>query len=252
MLGDIMIQYDRQQMLLKLIKERKSATVKELAPLVYASEASVRRDIEALEREGVVQRVYGGVVLSEYKNSEVPISLRDAEHHDVKEKIARRAAAMITDGSTILLDSSSTTRRIVKYIGHCRDLRIITSNLAVFTELGDLDVEAYCTGGTFRKKGHDFVGAAAEAYVRSVSADFVFFSSQGISEDGEITDVSEERIALRRAMMDRARRKVFLCDSSKIGIRRVFTLCRKEDVDDIICDKPLPWEEHDEFHSNDA
>lgn len=237
-----MIQYDRQQMILRLMRERQSATVRELSALVYASEASVRRDIETLEKQGFVRRVYGGVVLSEYKNSEVPISLRDAEHHDVKEKIARRAAELITDGSTILLDSSSTTRRIVKYIGHCRDLRIITSNLAVFSELGNLDVEAYCTGGTFRRKGHDFVGAAAEAYVRSVSADFVFFSSQGISEDGEITDVSEERIALRRAMMERAKRKVFLCDASKIGVRRVFTLCTKDDVDDIVCDVPLPWE----------
>lgn len=237
-----MIQYDRQQKVLQFLKEHRSASVKELAAYVYASEASVRRDVEALEKEGFVRRVYGGVVLSEYKNSEVPISLRDAEHHDVKEKIARRAAAMIPDGSTVLLDSSSTTRRIVKYIGHCRDLRIITSNLAIFSALGDLDVEAYCTGGTFRKKGHDFVGAAAEAYVRSISADIVFFSSQGISETGEITDVSEERVALRRAMMERAKRKVFLCDSSKIGVRRVFTLCTKDDVDDIVCDVPLPWE----------
>lgn len=237
-----MIQYDRQQMILRLMRERRSATIRELAPLVYASEASVRRDVETLEKQGYLQRVYGGVVLSEYKNSEVPITLRDAEHHDVKEKIARRAAAMIPDGSTILLDSSSTTRRIVKYIDHCRGLRIITSNLAVFTELGNLEVEAYCTGGTFRKNGHDFVGSTAEAYVRSVSADFVFFSSQGLSEDGEITDVSEERIALRRAMMERAKRKVFLCDSSKIGVRRVFTLCTKNDVDDILCDVPLPWE----------
>ena len=237
-----MIKYDRQQKILRLMRERGSATVKELAGLVYASEASVRRDVEAVENEGFVRRVYGGVVLSDYKNSEVPISLRDAEHHDVKEKIARRAAMMIPDGSTVLLDSSSTTRRIVKYIGHCRDLKIITSNLAVFTALGDLDVEAYCTGGSFRKKGHDFVGAAAEAYVRSVSADIVFFSAQGISEDGEITDVSEERVALRRAMLERSKKRVFLCDSSKIGIRRVFTLCTKEDVDEIVCDVPLPWE----------
>lgn len=237
-----MIKYDRQQKILRLMRERGSATVKELAGLVYASEASVRRDVEVLETEGFVRRVYGGVVLSDYKNSEVPISLRDAEHHDVKEKIARRAAAMIPDGSTILLDSSSTTRRIVKYIGHCRDLKIITSNLAVFTALGDLDIEAYCTGGSFRKKGHDFVGAAAEAYVRSVSADIVFFSAQGISEDGEITDVSEERVALRRAMLERSKKRIFLCDSSKIGVRRVFTLCTKDDVDEIVCDAPLPWE----------
>lgn len=238
-----MIKFDRQQRIMRVLGERQSATVRELSGIVYASEASVRRDLEALEQQGLVRRVYGGVVLSDYRNSEVPIALRDAEHHDVKEKVARRAAMMIPDGSTVLLDSSSTTRRIVKYIGHCRDLRIVTSNLAVFTELRELDVEAYCTGGVFRKKGHDFVGPAAEAFVRSISADVVFFSAQGISVDGEITDVSEERVALRRAMLERSRRRVFLCDSSKIGVRRFFTLCTKDDVDEIVCDVKLPWEE---------
>lgn len=237
-----MIKHDRQQRILHLMRERQSATVKELSALVYASEASVRRDLEALENRGFVQRVYGGVVLSEYKNSEVPISLRDAEHHAAKEQIARRAAEMIPDGSTVLIDSSTTARRIVKYIGHCQGLRVITNHLAVFDELRDLDVEAYCTGGAFRRSGHDFVGAAAEAYVRSISADILFFSSQGISEEGEITDVSEERTALRRVMMERSRRRVFLCDASKIGVRRLFTLCTKDDVDEIISDVTLPWE----------
>ena len=237
-----MIKYDRQQRIMRVLRERRSATVRELSEVVFASEASVRRDLEVLEKQGLVHRVYGGVVLSDYRNSEMPITLRDAEHHDVKEKVARKAALMIPDGSTILLDSSSTTRRIVKYIGHCRDLKIVTSNLAVFSELERLNVEAYCTGGAFRTRGHDFVGPAAEAFVRSISADIVFFSAQGISEDGEITDVSEERVALRRAMMERSRRRVFLCDSSKIGLRRVFTLCTKDDVDDIVCDVPLPWE----------
>lgn len=237
-----MIQFDRQQKILKYLTERQSATVKELSLLVYASEASVRRDIEAMEKEGYVRRVYGGVILSDYKNSEVPISLRDAENPEIKDRIAKRAAMMIPDGSTILLDSSSTTRRILKYVGQVRDLRIITNNLAAFGELEHCDAEIYCTGGTFRRCSHDFIGPAAEQYLRQVSADIVFFSSQGITEDGEITDVSEEQCSIRRAMMERAARRVFLCDSSKIGIRRVFTLCRKEDVDDIICDVPLPWE----------
>ncbi|MBQ8345583.1 MAG: DeoR/GlpR transcriptional regulator [Clostridia bacterium] len=238
-----MIQFDRQQTILKYLQKQQSATVKELARTVYASEASVRRDIETLEQEGLVKRVYGGVILSEYKNEEVPISLRDSENARIKEQIARRAADMIPDGSTVLLDSSSTTRRIVKYLGQKRDLRIITNNLAVFGELEHSHVEAYCTGGTFRRKSHDLVGPAAESYLRSVSADLVFFSSQGLSSDGEITDVSEELCSIRRVMLERAAQRIFLCDSSKLGVRRVFTLCRRTDVDEILCDVPLPWED---------
>ena len=66
----------------------------------------------------------------------------------------------------------------------------------------------------------------------------MFFSSQGLSHEGEITDVSEEETAIRRAMIRRAARQVFLCDSAKIGIERVNTLCRIDEISDTICDRP--------------
>ena len=69
-----------------------------------------------------------------------------------------------------------------------------------------------------------------------------FFSSQGISEDGEISDSSEEETSLRRVMLERSKQKYFLCDSSKIGVKKLFTVCRESDLDGIICDTKLPWE----------
>ena len=87
-----------------------------------------------------------------------------------------------------------------------------------------------------------FVGSATEEYIRGVNADLLFFSGQALSEDGEISDASEEETSLRRVMLTRAKRRIFLCDSSKLGKRRTFTICQKDDVDDIICDKRLPWE----------
>ena len=82
----------------------------------------------------------------------------------------------------------------------------------------------------------------AESFVRSVSADILFFSSQGISEDGEISDVSEEETSIRKVMLSRAKYKVFLCDSEKIGVTRPFTVCNKDDINKIICNEKLPWE----------
>ena len=239
-----MIQYDRQQSILTYLTRKGSATVKELAEEVYASEASVRRDIAALEAEGFVRRVYGGVVISDYKNSVVPLALRNSDNSQVKERIAERAASQVKNGTTLLLDASSTVSRIIKYLGNARDLRIITNSLYAFEEisnLGNPEIRAYCTGGEFDPASRAFFGPAAEQYVRSVSADVVFFSSQGISVDGEISDVSERETSLRRAMLVRAEKKVFLCDASKVGVKRIFTLCTKDDVDDIICDATLPW-----------
>lgn len=237
-----MIQYDRRQSILQILEERRSATIRELAESVYTSEASVRRDLEALEIEGYVRRVYGGAVLAKSGNHITPVDLRDGEHAAAKNEIAKRAAEMIPDGSTILFDASSTTRRIAKYLDGKRDLRIFTNNLRLFEELVGCDAQVFCTGGSYNRQNHAFVGPIAERTVGSVYADFFFFSSQGISEEGEITDVSEEETSLRRVMLTRAKRRIFLCDASKIGIRRDFVVCHKEDVDEIVCDGKLPWE----------
>ena len=237
-----MIQYERQQHILSILQQRGTASVRALSAAVFASEASVRRDIEVLEKQGYVKRIYGGVMISRHENSVIPLDLRDPEHSTVKEQLAQRAASLVGDGATVLIDASSTTRRILRYLDRKRDLRIITNNLRLLQEAQDPAIQLYGTGGAYDLTNHAFVGPAAEAYVRGISADIFFFSSQGITEDGEITDVSEEETSLRRVMLSRAKHRIFLCDSSKIGIRRVFTLCTRHDVDEIICDVPRPWE----------
>ena len=240
-----MIQYERRQSILQYLEKRQSASMRELADHIFASEASVRRDVATLEEQGYVERIYGGVILSQYRNSVVPLDLREGEHSAEKEQIAKRAAEMIPDGCTVMLDASSTARRIVKYLGNRRDLKIITNSVKLFDAPIGEHITLYCTGGTYSRHNHDFVGAGAETYLRSVTADFLFFSSQGLSDDGEITDVSEEETALRRVMLSRAKKRIFLCDSSKLGTKRVFTVCHKDELDGILCDAPLPWEERD-------
>ena len=120
--------------------------------------------------------------------------------------------------------------------------KIITNNHLVFSECTNPDVSLYCTGGHFDSQSHIFLGSDAEKYIENINADIVFFSSQAISNDGEISDVSEKETSLRRKMLTRANKKIFLCDSSKLGLKKTFTLCTKDDIDVIICDKKLPWE----------
>lgn len=236
------MQFDRRQAILSLLQEKKSATVRELAATVYTSEASVRRDLEALEAEGYLHRVYGGAVLSNPANSVTPLALRDGEHAAQKEEIARMAAEMVTDGSTLIMDASSTTRRMFKHLESRHGLRIFTNNLRATELMANSDAEIYLTGGLYDRKNHSFVGPAAERFLQSVSADLLFFSSQGLSESGEVSDVSAIDNSLRRVMLSRAQKKILLCDSSKIGIRRDFLLCTRHEIDLILCDEKLPWE----------
>ncbi len=242
-----MSQLERQQKILGILREmepQRSISVKELAAMFYSSESSIRRDIIAMEKRGLITHIYGGVMLAQYKNSVMPANIRDSENFAAKEQVAAVAADMIKSGDTIFLDSSSTSRRILKYVtGNKKNIRVITNNLRIFSDYEKTGIQLYCTGGTYNPQNHNFLGHAAESYIKRTSADVVFFSSIGLSHAGEINDVSEEETSMRSVMLSRARRKVFLCDSSKIGISKFITLCNISEVDDVVCDKPELIEE---------
>lgn len=238
-----MLRYERHETIMEILNEKKSASMKELAKLLYVSEASVRRDIEQLHAKGLVRRVYGGVVLAERVGS-VPVNLRDGEHGAVKSELAMRAAELVGDGDTVILDASSTVRRMVKYLVGKRDITLITNNLRILEDAASLGLAArgfkiYSTGGEFLPDEYALAGYAAGEFVRSINADAVFFSSQGMSESGEVSDYSEEQTVLRRIMLNRSKKRYFLCDSSKLGKVMPYKLCDANELTDIICDSRI-------------
>ena len=240
-----MILYERHNQIIDHLRKKRISSVKELAKITFSSESSIRRDIKTLEKQGYLKQTYGGVVLVSESGGVVPLTLRDTSNSSVKDELARRAAEYVFDGATILMDGSSTVRRIIKHINKEYSLNIITNNCTALEEAAlYLDkAKIFCTGGMFVASSNIFIGSAAEGFIKNTNADILFFSSQAISEDGEISDASEEETSLRKVMLSRAKKKIFLCDSSKVGKRRTFTLCSKNDIDCIVCDKALPWEE---------
>ncbi len=239
-----MLPHDRQQQILDYLEQFHSAKISELAAQLFTSESSIRRDVAQLESTGIVSRLYGAVVLSQYRNDVVPADLRDSSNTARKEVIAQEAAKLIHDGDTIIFDSSSTVRRICKYIKGSKNLKIITNNIQICNELKGSDITVYCTGGEFYQKRDCFLGAFAEQFLTSINADSVFFSCKGLSEDGLITDVSEQEISMRKAMLRQARNSYFLCDSSKLGSKYSFTVCAAKDVTKILCDEEVPeWKD---------
>lgn len=237
-----MVGFERQQEIMKYLREHRFASVRELSKAVFSSEASVRRDVKQLEARGLLRQIYGGVVLPEYENSVIPLDLRDHSQSAIKEKLARRAAAYLFDGATVLMDGSSTVRRILKYANGVRDLRIITNNVRLLSECNSPNIQIYCTGGRYLPQSGVLVGHGAQESVRRINADLLFFSAQALSHDGILSDSSDEETALRQVMLAHAKQKILLCDSSKLNSSRTFTVCSKDEVDLILCDQPLPWE----------
>ena len=172
--------------------------------------------LKEMEQSGFLRRSHGGAAIQDHKNREVPFALRDRENNAAKDIIAKRAAALIEDGNTVFLDASSTVGHLTHYLEPGQNLTIITNSIPVLEMLKGKNIRCYLTGGMVLENSHALVGTLAENTISSLYAD-IFFSSQGISEDGIITDFSEDETRLRNCMIQNAKKSVFLYDHSKLG-----------------------------------
>ena len=231
---------ERHNKILDILEKRSSASVHYLAQALYVSEPTIRRDLAALQEQGKIRRTFGGAVLSDMINKEVPFALREHENRRAKDAIARMALQQIRDGQIIFLDASSTVSYLTPYLASFSDLTVITNSPKTSLKLEDLKIRSLSTGGLLLENSIAFVGAHAENFVRNFNADIFFFSCRGITEDGQLTDSSLAESQLRRIMMQHAKKKIFLCTSNKVGRQYMYNLCTANAVDGILCEKELP------------
>ena len=170
-----------------------------------------------MELHGIIKRTFGGAVLSEFLNKEIPLSMREHENMNAKDYIAKEAVNFIHDGQVIFLDASSTVSSIVKYLSAFPNITIITNSPKTSLRLAELRIKSFCTGGLLLENSIAYVGTHAENFIKNFNADIFFFSSRGISLNGIITDSSIEESDLRRTMLANSKKNIFLCTSDKIG-----------------------------------
>lgn len=228
-----MLQPDRHNAIMKLLKERKNITAKELCSILYVSSATIRRDLAALEKKGLLTRSFGGAVLNEIFPGQIPLSVRSQSNVSEKKKIAAKAAAMVTPGETIFMDASTTTYFMLPYLRNVPDLTVITNNPQICLVLAEYKIRNYCTGGEMLNDSVAFGGSHAEQYIRKIRATSMFFSARGIDES-TITDSSILERDIKIAMMECSKRKIFLCDEHKSGKRFPYVIANVSDVDEII------------------
>jgi DeoR/GlpR family transcriptional regulator of sugar metabolism len=225
---------ERQEQLLALLKKEKSMRVSSIASKLFTSESTVRRDLTALESEGLVRRTFGGAVICETERADEPLVIRNTKNTKAKSEIAKRAAELVHDGMVIFLDSSSTAAHLVPYLTRFHDLTVITNSPATSIALGECGIRNFCTGGELSSRSVSFVGGYAQDFIRGFNADIAFISCRGLSEDGLLTESNVEFVHIKKQMMKNAKRKVFLCDRSKIDRSYPHRLATKDEFDDVI------------------
>ncbi len=235
-----MIGTERQREILEYIKRNETISVGQIVDTFFVSEATARRDLNELEKTGLIRRVFGGATLVMGSDRQVPLFVREREDEREKINIAARAATLLHDGQIIFIDGSSTAQFLLPQLVRFNDLIVITNGLMTAQILGEMHIKVYSTGGLLIENSSVLVGADAERFVDGFNADVCFLSCKGLSDDGKFTDTSYAETELRKRFLANAKTKVMLITQNKLQKKYIHTLCRKTDVDYLIMDEEAP------------
>ena len=234
----------RREALLAWIHERGEGRVEALAAEVGASEVTVRRDLAALERQGLVDRTWGGArphVALRYRGDHLE---RAARGEAAKRAVAAAAARLVARNMVVAL-SGGTTLTLLARMLRGRPINVVTNAVNVAAELhGSQATKVIVTGGALKADAYELVGAAADAIIRAYHVDLAFFSCSGVDEDGYGRRDHAEA-AIVRAFRRSAARTVMLVDQGKLGRGYRARVAALGEVDQVIVDGPLPlaWRE---------
>ena len=229
-----MILNDRQAEILDFLKENGRASVRRLAGTFYVSEMTIRRDLKEMERDGHVKRYSGGAIYCDDEGF-LPAEIRRSLHSKEKSLIARQAEKYLRDDITIYIDSSSTCLYVIPLLAGYKNVRIVTNSVQCVLIAAKYRIPCTLAGGRYYEHDMCTVGSVTESFLRDINVDLCFFSSLGLSDDGVITDNDADQTAVRKAVMANAARVVILISGNKLHSKYLYTLCRAEDVADIIC-----------------
>jgi DeoR/GlpR family transcriptional regulator of sugar metabolism len=202
--------------------------------------STIRRDLDALTRDGHVRRTHGGARLTSGA-IDLPYEIKQGERLAAKEAVGRAAAALVADGQSLAIDSGSTTYQLALALRARRDLTIVTNDLRV-AELvsGFPSVRLLVTGGELLRSTFTLYGERAVAFVEELSVDFAFLGADAIDAEAGITNTNTIEVGLKRAMLAVAGATAVLADSSKFGRRALVRVAEAAEIDRIITDDELP------------
>lgn len=242
-----MLAIERRNAILSKLNLNGKVIVSELSQEFNVTEETIRRDLEKLDKEGLVKKSYGGAVLVTNFSVDLPHSVRKNANVESKQKIAEKISGMFHDGDCIMLDASSTALMVLNYIKNLKNITLITNSVEALIELSDKeDWNVFSTGGKLKKGSLSLVGPSAEKTIRSYHVDYAVCSSKGVDISRGITDSNEKDSEMKQAIFDSAETKILVVDSSKFDNVALIKVCDVTDVDVIATDvEPnANWQEY--------
>jgi len=232
-------QSEREKKVLSLLAAEPSLTVARISGMLGVSEVTVRSDLTSLETQGFVIRSHGGVTAAFHPE----ILRRQKLRREEKERIARRAAALIEDGDTVMIEAGTTTAQIVRYLIGRRGVRIVTnSTLLMPYARTNPGLHVSVVGGTFRPETEALVGPMALSSLESFYAGTAFVGTDGFTVENGLSSYFPEAAAVLKKIAERSERVILVADSSKYGKTGFVSILPLTAVGTVITDTGLSAE----------
>ena len=235
---------DRQVRILKLLEENDQTSVNELSTLLGVSSATIRQDLRFLESEGLIKRVHGGAVLEDAED----LSNRLGVNYDKKLRIARKAAGLVSDGETILIESGSTNALLARELVKKKNITIITTNVYIAHQLRkSKQSDIIILGGLYQPGSESLVGKITRVSLDQINFDKAFIGIDGYTAEAGFTLRDLFRAEISSYIIKKASDTIIISDSTKFGKKELTSICHISEINRIATDNELNSSYQDEF-----
>jgi DeoR/GlpR family transcriptional regulator of sugar metabolism len=235
-----MLARHRQSLILQAVRSDGSARVSDLTQRLGVSDMTIRRDLEVLARDGLVEKVHGGAVLpGTPAGHETGFEAKLVIERPEKNAIARAAARLVRPGTAIAIAAGTTTFALAQCLLDVPGLTIVTNSLRVTNAFHGTAEEVVLTGGV-RTASDALVGPIADLTIRSLHFDLLFLGCYGFDAEAGLTTSNLAEAETNRTFIRGARRVVLLADHSKWGLVSLSSFARLSEVDVLVTDDVLP------------
>ncbi len=242
----------RQEKILDILKKNKNVKVDNLSIDFKVSEQSIRKDLNEICGRGLAARIHGGARLI-HAISNPNYEQKRLKSKNQKWEIGKSAASLIPNNSTVMLISGTTTENVARALYNHENMVIISNNLNIANVLlGSKSNEIIITGGAIRESDGELVGEKTVEKISQYRADYGIIGAPAFDFDGQLLDINERSVSIAKAILKHTKKKIFVCDSSKMHKIAPHVICNISDIDIFITDQMPPKNFRDIAKKNDT
>ena len=240
-----MLGIERRQRIMEKLTAEQKVYVSELATLFGVTEETIRRDLEKLESKDLLRRSYGGAVLAEHTGDDISFVKRSTIESISKQRIAEKAARLVRDGDSIMVDSSTTCLALLAKLQTKKDLTIITNSVRIVHDFLAAPFTLISTGGRLRANSCALVGSDTIAMLNRYNVDLALLSCKALDKERGIMESNEAESLVKERMASQARRRILLADHTKLGRTALVRSFGFDAVNTLVTDEPVDesWRE---------